>query len=68
MLVNLFVDPGEQLFEVVEGDVTHVGDSERLFFELAVAVSEDRIVLGLNGPDSLSHVVIVLFPPKYFHH
>ena len=55
LLTNLVVDPSEQLFEVVERDVTHVGDSESFFFQLAVAVSENGIVLFLDCFDSLGN-------------
>ena len=56
ILSDFLVDPSEQLFQVVESNVTHVGDSERLFFELAVAVSENGIVLVLNSFDSFGDV------------
>ena len=56
ILSDFFVDPSEQLFQVVESDITHVGDSESLFFQLAVAVSENSIVLVLQGFDSFGNI------------
>ena len=56
ILVDFFVYPSEQLFQVAEGDITHVGDSERFFFQLAVAVTEDCIVLFLNRFDSFGDI------------
>ena len=56
ILSDFLVDPGEKVSEVVEGDVTHVGDSEGLLFELAVTVAEDRIMFGLNGLDGLGDI------------
>jgi len=31
-LLDFFVDPGKELFEVVESNIAHVSDAENLFF------------------------------------
>ena len=55
-LADFVVNPAEEFFDVIKGNVAHMSNAESLFFELAVTVSENGIVLLLDGIDGLSDI------------